>query len=149
MRNVLLSLLALALAGCPNAPAPCTICPKIDGVWQMVYQPLDGGTDSSPDCATISAPAGPSTIEIFQSRALLHATINGITCQGQIADTYDFSITGTQYLAGDAGNVLQVTLHGYYVPGADAGTLQAKWTTHNEVGAKYCDADQSCVGKLK
>ncbi len=162
---MLLFPLSLLLFGCPAAPGLCSACPPIQGHWVLTYQPLDAG-DVSPGCAMVPPPGGPATIEILRNGALLHATLDGIDAQGQLTESYDFSISGTQDLGGDAGNIRQVSLRGYYAPGspvftqdagadggADAGvdtgaraTLQARWVTHTEQGSKACDAQQRCVG---
>lgn len=141
----------LLLAGCANTPGLCTACPPIEGHYEMLYQPYDGGFDLSADCATVSPPLGPPTIDITRNGAELHATINAIACHGQLTDSADFSLTGTEGLGGDGGNLRQVALRGYFVAGTsgDAGApaqLQAKWITHTELGAKACDAEQRCTG---
>jgi hypothetical protein len=153
MRPVL-TVWMLLLAGCPTAPALCSVCPPIEGHYEMFYQPYDGGTDLSADCATVMPPAGPPTIDITRSGAELHATINAIACHGQLADSADFTLTGTEDLGGDAGNLRQVSLRGYFVAATsgDAGApaqLQAKWITHTELGAQACDAEQRCTGTKK
>jgi hypothetical protein len=120
----------------------------MEGHWNLTYEPYDGGTDLSPDCDAVPPSAGPASVDITRSGAQLHATLAKISSTGTVADTFDFSIRGTEDSGGDAGNVRQVTLRGYYLAGGhDAGaTLQARWITHTESGSKACDAEQKCVG---
>ena len=147
MRN-LNALLVLALAaGCADSPGLCSHCPAIEGSYQLLCSDLSSTT---PDCASLTPPAPPATIAITRNGAELHTTLNGVPARGQLTDTADFALVGTQDLGGDAGALQTLTLRGFYVSGTarDGGTpaqLQVKWGTHVERAGKFCDAERPCT----
>ncbi len=140
--------LVILFLGCGDG-APCTTsCPKLEGSYAMTYKEL---SSQSPDCASLTPPSGPTVIEITRSGAEVRATLNGNPGRGMLQDTSDFSISATDG-AEDAG-FQSLTLRGYFVPpvqrgadGGDPGTIQGKWITHTERGAKVCDAERPCNG---
>jgi hypothetical protein len=151
MRTVLGGVGLLLAVGCVDA-APCsTTCPKIEGTYAMSYEAT---TIESPDCASIPAPTGPSSIVIVRSGAEIRATIFGIPGRGMLQETSDFSIAADETPDGgaDAGTQSYV-LRGYFLPPAQRGldggtpaTILGKWITHAERGAKVCDAERPYTG---
>lgn len=142
---------ALLINSCSTG-APCSSCPKMEGRYAMTYK---DPTVESPDCATVTSPPGPLTIEITRSGAEIRSTFNGTPARGMLQDTSDFSLLGTAEPDGgtDGGSQTTLTLRGFYLPekrrgedGGEPAQLVAKWVTHTERGAKLCDAERPATG---
>jgi len=113
-----LAISATALsAGCGNGGSPCTTCPPIEGRYALQF--AAGAIPADCTSLGVELPQGP--LEIQRSGGGLTATLDGVTMEGTVYQSFDFNLLGAQS-ALDGGST-QYSVSGRYTPGrADGGT---------------------------
>jgi hypothetical protein len=107
------ALLLALMFSCSDA-APCTMCPPIEGTWNMQYAaPITQG------CNNTVLAAAPNSVQIGRMGSQLTCAIDLLPMTGTLYDTYDFSIIGNESQL-DGGS-RSVQLRGHYIPGPHDG----------------------------
>jgi hypothetical protein len=113
------AVLALS-AGCGGGNAPCTNCPPIEGRYALAFAP----GDRPAECVDLGVQLPTDPLEIQRAGSQLTATLQGVTMQGTLYQTYDFNLAGTKG-ASDAGVTTNMSLSGRFSPAVtDGGVAQ-------------------------
>ncbi len=135
---VIAAVVALALSpscACGNAnacvddPNSSAACPPLEGSYQMAY---GQETDSSGCGANLPPAVQPNPLILTRLGSVVRSVVNGVQYSGQVTDTFDWTLNGSNGLDPDAGEMI-LAVHGRYIPGTGDGglgaTIQGTWDT--------------------
>lgn len=117
----------VATSGCGDDGAPCTDCPAMEGTWRMDF--ADAGVPA--ECVNLGVQALPQGEDMTVNRAgsTLTGTLTGVSLQGTVYASGDFSLGGIGPTSLDGGHTDNLNLTGLYTPSVgDGGTAALRGT---------------------